>query len=91
MNRHLEALKAIEIKPKMGQPCNNCGWCCIRETCPVGVELSPPGDAVCAMLVPKDGKYFCKLSRVEEMRHILDIGGGCDAISVREKLEALMT
>jgi hypothetical protein len=89
VNVYVEVDRALGVKPALGQPCNNCGWCCLSETCPVGLEFTPPGE-VCVMLVPKDGKFFCKMSRVESMRRVLDIGGGCDAISVKEKLEALM-
>ena len=89
IDRYAEANKALKIKPALGQPCNNCGWCCLCETCPVGIELTPPDAKVCAMLVPKDGKFYCKLAIVPQMRDIMAIGQGCDAISIEEKLEAL--
>lgn len=89
--RYAAAFGALEIKPALHQPCNNCGWCCLTETCPIGIELTPPDATVCAMLVPKDGKYYCKLSIVPQMRDLLAIGQGCDAISAMEKIEILMS
>lgn len=89
--RYEAAFGALEIKPALGQPCNNCGWCCLSETCPVGIELTPPDATVCAMLIAKDGKYYCHLGKNEVMRDLLAIGQGCDAISAMEKIEVLMS
>lgn len=90
MDRYANMLKALEIKPKMGQPCNNCGWCCLTETCPTGLVFTPADAKVCAMLEQKDDKYFCKLATSPMMREMLGMGQGCDARSIEEQLQELV-
>ena len=80
---------ALDNKPALDQPCNNCGWCCLTETCDLGLQFYQHGDTVCRMLVPKDGKYFCKLASTKAFAEHLHIGRGCNAISVREKMVLL--
>lgn len=50
-------------KPKLGQPCNGCGVCCIATPCPVsravlGQEVGP-----CRALTFEDGRFWCDLVR----------------------------
>jgi hypothetical protein len=47
-------------KPRHGQPCNGCGYCCLSETCLLGQELGNTGR--CKALESKsDGSYVCGL------------------------------
>lgn len=47
-------------KPRHGQPCNGCGYCCISEVCLLGKEL---GDhEMCKALITNgEGTYSCGL------------------------------
>ena len=81
---------AFKAKPKMGAPCNNCGWCCLIEVCPIGAELTGSTVAPCKLLVTKGDKHYCPLATDPTIREILFIGVGCDAQTVEEQLERLI-
>ena len=81
---------ALNRKPPIDAPCNQCGWCCLVETCDVGIEMTPPDAEVCAMLRWQGDKYFCAMAKFPSAREHLHIGEGCNAISVKEKLEVLI-
>ncbi len=86
-------LKSFPIKPAYGQPCNGCGWCCIKEICSVGKIVYPDFVAPCPGLVHDraQGRTFCKLVLIEKATHMdpvvadtLAIGEGCDAATPEE-------
>jgi len=89
MNLEFEIHTALEKKPAMDRPCNHCGWCCLRETCQLGQLFTPKGD-LCAMLVKRDDKYYCKAAATPSYAEFLHIGKGCNAISTGEKLKMLL-
>ena len=60
-----------KIKPNIGEPCKNCGICCMSQPCRNGAYVlrlvSTLGDTVdgtCpALIKSKDNKYFCDIVR----------------------------
>lgn len=47
-------------KPRAGQPCNSCGLCCLREQCPISIELFGES-SVCPALNASGDKLLCGL------------------------------
>jgi hypothetical protein len=90
MNVDMAVLTARQNKPKMGEPCNNCGWCCLTAVCPVGKELGGGREPPCKLLTTEGDKHLCDLAGCPPLAKVIDIGGGCDAISTAEKLAELM-
>lgn len=79
---------AIELKPKFGEPCNNCGYCCLTEVCAVGKELTDSNIwGPCKLLISNGNKHYCKLAENEEMEKILGIGAGCCAKTQAEFID----
>lgn len=70
---------AVKTKPKFGDDCNNCGYCCIAEVCPIGQDLTGSSIGPCKLLVSKNGKHYCHLAKNETTREALGIGTGCFA------------
>lgn len=79
--------RAEELKPKFGEPCNHCGWCCLTEVCSVGEYLT---DTIipCKMLISKGDKHMCSVA--EKYGDIIGISTGCCAKTQLEQLEELM-
>lgn len=75
---------SIENKPKKGQPCNSCGYWCLTEVCPVGVELTGSDIAPCKLLITEGDKHTCILAQHETTRKVLGIGTGCCAETQQE-------
>ena len=81
------------VKPKRGEPCNGCGWCCHEEICFFGkafLGVEEPKNTFlrgpCPLIDYKDGRVFCGLVVAEERMKLeavlkkgLGIGEGCDA------------
>lgn len=71
-------------KPRFGSPCNGCGYCCISETCKIGIaafgNVSP-----CPAITFDEGKFRCGLVMAEQsagmsiISEMLGIGKGCCA------------
>lgn len=75
-------------KPKRGEPCNGCGWCCQQELCPVGKQVFGDIPGPCPALVPAANRYWCGFVLTEDMTRTptqitigmaLGIGKGCSA------------
>lgn len=79
-------------KPKFGEPCNNCGYCCANKICGIGKALlirkaKPPCPFLYQLTNKKDGsiKFLCHLVVIELNSNIknkiitdaLGIGKGC--------------
>lgn len=73
-------------KPKYGNDCNSCGWCCLTEVCSVGVELTGTKELPCKLLVTDGDKHYCQLATNKETKKILGIGSGCCAKTQSEKI-----
>lgn len=80
---------SIENKPKMGDACNSCGYCCLTEVCAVGQELTGSSCAPCKLLISEDDKHYCQLAKNETTKKILGIGTGCCAETQNESLARL--
>lgn len=78
---------ALESKPKLGDACNQCGYCCLTEVCVIGQELGGGNCAPCKLLVQRDGKHFCSLAEVCSTD--LGIGVGCCAETQYEVIKRL--
>ena len=48
-------------KPRLGQPCNGCGLCCLVAPCPLGMLLSRRRQGACAALLwdESTARYRC--------------------------------
>lgn len=90
-----ELFKSIEVaramKPAEREPCNNCGWCCLTEVCPTGIEFGKSAQIPCKFLEAKGNKHYCGLAKlnIDVMNEHLSIGTGCDARTQQEQIESL--
>ena len=50
-------------KPKVGSPCNGCGFCCQREACHLSKQYLNSTAAPCVALEYRDGRSWCGLVR----------------------------
>lgn len=81
-------------KPRLGEPCNGCGLCCLVEPCLLSVEylgvharcpvLETAGNRFACGLVTNPGVYlgtprFGDPLLAERFGTVLGIGMGCDA------------
>jgi len=59
-------------KPRLAEPCNGCGQCCLVEPCPVGMLVSRKRSGACHALRWSDTaqRYLCGL--VAEPGAVLD-------------------
>jgi hypothetical protein len=57
----------LERKPKHGEPCTNCGLCCVASLCSLGQHVFKrerfPGPCPGLMKDEADGTYFCDVAR----------------------------
>ncbi|MEE8598651.1 MAG: hypothetical protein V3S69_03945, partial [Dehalococcoidales bacterium] len=53
--------RAEELKPAPTEKCNNCGWCCLSEVCPVGVEHGGTTIIPCKFIATCRDKHYCSL------------------------------
>lgn len=90
MDTIIKVKLAMESKPKFGEDCNSCGYCCLTEVCPIGQELTGSAVAPCNLLIEKEGKHYCKLAENEITREALGIGTGCCAKTQAEVIEEIM-
>lgn len=79
-------LLPILPKPRFGEPCNGCGYCCKQEVCEVGKAVfGENAPAPCPGLEVKAGRYICSLFELASEEHRLflmwrmGIGMGCDS------------
>jgi len=81
---------SVEAKPLMGSTCNNCGYCCLMEVCPVGQRITGKDIGPCTLLVSEEGtnKHYCRLalSGGAEIKEDLGIGVGCCAETQKEAI-----
>ncbi|NML61806.1 hypothetical protein HHL21_12085 [Massilia sp. RP-1-19] len=50
-------------KPKFGEPCNGCGYCCTMEPCKLAQEFLRCMTGPCVALETRDGRAICGLVR----------------------------
>jgi hypothetical protein len=72
-------------KPKFGERCNGCGYCCEREQCLISIELFGKREGPCVALEREDGRTYCGVVRhapsdlQPQIAYWLGLGVGCDA------------
>jgi hypothetical protein len=75
------------VKPKFGDRCNGCGYCCAEEVCEVGVRFVG-AEAPCKLMRWREGRFFCGAVDIADslgpleglmLRAKLAIGFGCDS------------
>ena len=74
-------------KPKYGQPCNGCGFCCSTELCTAAIAVHGKDHPVpCPSMEWSNGRFDCGLVRLADsigdgfgsfLRFSLGIGIGC--------------
>ncbi len=90
-----ELFKSIEVaralKPSEGETCNNCGWCCLTEVCPTGIEFGKSSQIPCKFLEQESDKHYCGLAKlnIPIINEHLSIGTGCDARTQQEQIADL--
>jgi hypothetical protein len=83
-------------KPKFGEPCNGCGYCCAAETCDLAREFMGNPPAPCPAMEFEAGRFWCGLARTPSkyigfdkrtdasvaplIADALGFGRGCDAV-----------
>jgi hypothetical protein len=84
-------------KPRKGEPCNGCGWCCHHEVCSIGQLAFPGSAAPCPGIVYQDGAVRCAIVLMEIkaieiepsieplIQRSLGTGCGCDADDPEEQ------
>jgi len=50
-------------KPKFGENCNGCGYCCVTEPCQLAQEFLKCHTGPCLALESRDGRTICGLAR----------------------------
>ena len=89
-----ELMKLIAVaeseKPKMGEPCNHCGWCCLTEVCDMGRELTGSSMIPCSLLVERDGGHYCSVANTEAAKDSMGFGTGCCAETQTEVLARML-
>lgn len=82
---------ARALKPAEREPCNNCGWCCLTEVCPTGIEFGRSHSIPCKFLEQEGDRHYCGLAKlnIPVMNEYLSIGTGCDARTQQEQLASL--
>ena len=48
-------------KPRFGQPCNGCGWCCTEEPCKLAQDALNCTSGPCIALEDEAGRKVCGL------------------------------
>lgn len=68
-------------KPRLGEPCNGCGFCCAAEVCAIGlVVYGEQTPAPCPAMRFKEGRFWCAVvQQFEPIGVLLGIGMGCDS------------
>lgn len=50
-------------KPRFGEPCNGCGYCCTVQPCQLAQEFLNCSEGPCVALEARDGRTVCGLVR----------------------------
>jgi len=61
-------------------PCVQCGYCCKKSTCPLGMQFGSTPDNCNFLGGSEPGSYYCKLVKdgtVYDARTMVAIGEGC--------------
>lgn len=55
--------QALPDKPKFGDPCNGCGYCCTVQPCQLAEEFLRCSTGPCVALEVRDDRTLCGLAR----------------------------
>ncbi len=81
---------AVETKPRKGDACNHCGYCCLTEVCPVGKELGGGEYGPCKLLRSEDNKHYCSLAEKDDaFIKLIGASTGCCAETQNEVIARL--
>lgn len=69
MPTQLVQIDRVLPKPKFGEPCNGCGFCCATELCQIAEDSFPGAAAPCPALEFGDGRTWCGMIR-HPSRHL---------------------
>lgn len=88
MTRLMDLIIAAETaKPKFGEDCNSCGWCCMTEVCAVG-KINGGGEMLPCKFLTTDNK--CSLAQSEDAwADAIGSGVGCCSETQAEKFAKL--
>lgn len=82
----LPQLEHAPEKPRWGEPCNGCGYCCAVELCKIAQFVhGEDHPAPCPEMTFHDGRFWCGIIEKTDgamrdfMVAYLGIGKGCDA------------
>ena len=71
-------------KPRNGESCNGCGFCCAAERCQAAVISLGEGPGPCPLMIFHSGRFWCLLVETEReagmdplIANALGIGSGC--------------
>lgn len=77
------------MKPRFGETCNGCGYCCAAEVCEVGhVLFGKDCPAPCPGMQFRDGRFLCHAVELADgigaeygayLRLRMGVGRGCDS------------
>jgi hypothetical protein len=57
------SLQQAPEKPRWGEPCNGCGFCCAAETCDLARTFMGAYEAPCPAMEFEEGRFWCGLVR----------------------------
>ena len=78
-------LERAPEKPRKGERCNGCGYCCAAEQCLISLELFGKVGAPCPAMQFEGGRFYCGVLREAPpslqptIAFLLGAGMGCDA------------
>lgn len=85
-------MRPMKAKPLWGEPCNNCGACCIASQCPLSVILFGERTLCPALVVDGLGGYVCSVITTDNLPPAkrraaavaIAVGLGCDFTTTPE-------
>lgn len=66
-------------KPRKGQTCNGCGFCCAAERCPIAIILIGEGPGPCPAMEFEGGRFWCGFLR-NASRYTTAVPAGFDDV-----------
>ncbi len=80
--------EAEKNKPRFGEPCNHCGWCCMTEVCPSGLYAGARRyEFPCKFLTEENKCGLIENIDLTDQHFLIEflaIGEGCDSMTQRE-------
>lgn len=67
-------MSGVPDKPRTGDPCNGCGWCCVTEPCDLSVKYLGATAGPCPALEIEGGRTWCGMVR-RPLYHLREVAG----------------